>query len=235
MQFPIRSPGMPAAAEAHVWLARLENLPLMEPDVPARLGERLSQQRMGQKFLLRLLLGAYLEMPGRDVELARGRHGKPCLGPSQAGSGLTFNLSHAGRWLAIAVGRNAPLGIDIEQRGRKVRWRALARRWFSRDEADWLETLDSELASVAFLHLWTRREAIIKAMGETIAGHISAVVLAPGESADLVSLPSEWPPASGWSVLDITSGDPLLGCLASPEPLQQLRRFELEMPGTGLA
>ncbi|MFU8878697.1 MAG: 4'-phosphopantetheinyl transferase family protein, partial [Wenzhouxiangellaceae bacterium] len=129
VSLPLREAPRLEAGQVHVWLARPTGLP-MPGVVPAgEFGDdstdratrgaagypvgneeenratRVRRERIAQKFLLRLLLGAYLDCPGRDVRLVRGRHGKPELAEELAGRDLHFNLSHAGGWLAIAVAR----------------------------------------------------------------------------------------------------------------------------------
>ena len=122
IQMPLHTAPVLARGEVHLWHVRLAHLPVMESILPAKARARARQLRMGQKFMLRLLLGVYLEIPGRDVALVTGENGKPALAPSLACSGLAFNLSHAGDRLAIAVTKDLPVGVDIEQRERDVRW-----------------------------------------------------------------------------------------------------------------
>lgn len=226
---PLRNLNRPAAGQVHVWFARLRNLPVMEVTMPEQLKARLSQRRMGQKFLLRLLLGAYLSVAGRSIEIASGRYGKPELTGEYADSGLTFNLSHAGDWLAIAIADHVPVGIDIEAADRKLRWRKLARRYFSPAEADWLEAMDDVQGPQQFLKHWTAREALIKAMGRTIAGNISSVVLQPTAVPQIESLPSDWPSADLWQLSGIDHSSNLIAHLACPQPLSEVRRFELRL------
>jgi len=231
IRMPLRSAPELAEGEVHLWHVRLENLPVMEATLPAEAADRVRQLRMGQKFVLRLLLGAYLEIPGRDVVTVPGENGKPVLAPPLAGSGLAFNLSHAGDRLAIAVARNLPVGVDIEQTGRDVRWKKLSRRWFSRAEAEWLTTLEADAARHEFLRLWTVREAMIKAMGATIAGHISKVTPEPGNPGRILALPKAWPEAPGWTLHEHERKTGLHGWLAVPGPVASIRTFELVPPG----
>lgn len=228
IRLPLRSAPELAEGQVHLWHLRLENLPVMETPPPADVGDRVRQLRMGQKFLLRLLLGAYLEIPGRDVVTVTGSNGKPALAPPLARSGLAFNLSHAGDRLAIAVARNLQVGVDIEQPGRDVRWRKLSERWFSRAEAEWLAALEQGAASREFLRLWTVREAMIKAMGATIAGHISSVTPEPGNPGRILSLPDGWPAAATWTLHEHETASGLCGWLAVPGPVASIRTFELE-------
>jgi len=231
IRMPLRSAPALADGEVHLWHVRLENLPVMEATLPSEARDRVRQLRMGQKFVLRLLLGAYLEIPGRDVVTVAGENGKPVLAPPLARSGLAFNLSHAGDRLAIAVARNLPVGVDIEQPGRDVRWRKLSERWFSRAEAEWLTTLEADAARHEFLRLWTVREAMIKAMGATIAGHISSVTPEPGNPGRILALPKAWPEAPAWTLHEHDGKTGLHGWLAVPGPVASIRTFELAPPG----
>lgn len=233
IHMPLRSVPALAEGEVHVWHVRLENLPVMESILPAEARDRVRELRMGQKFMLRLLLGAYLEIPGRDIVTVAGKNGKPVLAPPLARSGLAFNLSHAGDRLAIAVARNLPVGVDIEQAGRDVRWRQLSARWFSRAEADWLTKLAQGAATHEFLRLWTVREALIKAMGATIAGHISSVIPEPGNPANILSLPDGWPEPKTWTLHELERETGLHGWLAAPGPVAVIRTYELVMREAG--
>lgn len=230
VDMPLRAAPSLAAGEVHLWHARLRNLPVMEAAIPKARGDRVRQMRMGQKFVLRLLLGAYLEIPGRDVVTVRGPGGKPRLAPPLARSGITFNLSHAGDRLAVAVARQMPVGVDVEPPQRSVRWQKLARRWFSPGEADWLDALAPEAARAEFLRLWTVREAMIKAMGATIAGHISRVTPEPGNPARIRSLPEGWPAAADWVLHELDREAGLQGWLAVPGPVASVCTFDLGMP-----
>ncbi|MDT8451073.1 MAG: 4'-phosphopantetheinyl transferase superfamily protein [Wenzhouxiangellaceae bacterium] len=235
VEFPLRQVPALAAGTAHVWFAGLADVPLLDPpdrDRPETRADRLRRMRVREKFLLRLLLGAYLGVPGRDVGIVRNANGKPSLAPPHAESGLEFNLSHADEKLAIAVARSARVGIDIEPAGRELRWRRLARRWFDAVEVERLERLDPLRARLEFLERWTTREAIIKAVGETIAGHIADVVLDVEDTTRPVVLPESWPAPEDWRVIAIDTPD-LIARVASPDGVEDVRAFELAGPEAG--
>lgn len=236
-RLPISSvPELPAG-QAHVWVARLAHLPVMEASLPERGRDRLRQLRMGQRFVLRLLLGAYLEMPGRDVRFERAAAGKPALAPDLTASGpgreLRFNLSHAGDWLAVAVARGIDVGIDVERRARAVRWRALARRWFDAEEGIALDALDDESARVDFLRRWSAREALVKARGETLARSIGSLVLSPNDPTQPRRLPAGWPEPSNWDLREISAAPDLIGFMAAPGPLSRVRGLSLSLEPRG--
>jgi 4'-phosphopantetheinyl transferase len=225
-----RVPAVDSGA-AHVWISRLENLPVMEADMPGRRSDRVRQLRMAQRFILRLLLGAYLGIPGRDVRIERGTHGKPRLAGASARDGLAFNLSHAGDVLAVAVASGIEIGIDIEASDRSVRYAALARRWFGEDEAGAIEALGDDRGRLEFLRRWSAREALIKARGEAIAHRVAQVGLSIDDAARPDSLPGDWPEPGRWRVCEITGREGIVGFVVAADGLESVRGFELEMPG----
>ncbi len=93
--------------------------------------------------------------------------------------------------------------------------------------------LEPGAAGGEFLRLWTVREAMIKAMGATIAGHISQVTPEPGNPAKIVSLPDGWPDAQTWTLHELDRETGLHGWLAVPGPVAAIRAYELAMPQGG--
>jgi len=187
----------------------------------------LVQRRLRQQFVLRLLLGACLGIPGRDVALRRTDSGKPELAAAHAASRLHFNISHAGDQLAIALCRGAAVGVDIESTARALRVGPLARRWFAPVEAERIAGLSHEDARREFLERWTTREAVIKAMGATIAGHLADVIPADDDPLVLARLPADWPAPSRWTLLAPDAPAGLVTRLAVPAPIESVQSFEL--------
>ena len=166
---PLKPAPQLASGEAHVWYFQPETLPMpgLEDPVGAGSSLPLPARRMQQKFLLRLLLGAYLGCPGHAVRLGRSASGKPVLESPAAEAAPGFSLSHSRRWTAIVIGPE-PLGLDIEEVDRPLRAVELARRWFSTAEFESLERAPERERNDRFLRFWTTREAMIKALGDTV-------------------------------------------------------------------
>ncbi|XP_058113748.1 uncharacterized protein LOC131256737 isoform X4 [Magnolia sinica] len=81
---------------------------------------------------------------------------------------LHFNLSHTSSLIACGVAVDVPIGIDVEEKQRKLRNNILsfARRYFSRHEVDYLQAFsDPEIQRQEFIKLWTLKEAYVKALG----------------------------------------------------------------------
>lgn len=212
---PLKRRALPRPGIVEIWLTELAELPLaLGPDGSSR-KQQLLRRRVHQQFILRLLLGSYLGLPGKAVTLVRSDRGKPALAPELAASGLFFNLSHSGDWLAIAISRDTPVGIDIENRRALRRPLELARRFFPRAEAEWLAGLETSELSAAFFEQWTAREALVKATGTSLAESLSGLALG-WSPCRIHGLPPGWPGADQWSLLRPQMPDGLIGHLAAP-------------------
>jgi 4'-phosphopantetheinyl transferase len=114
------------------------------------------------RALLRLVLGALLKIAPAEVRLSRSMCGKPQLDDVPTPP-VWFNLAHSRQHLLLAVSQHGLVGADIELiGGYKAR---LARRFFHPDEVALLEWLSPLQRPDAFYHLWTAKEACIKALG----------------------------------------------------------------------
>lgn len=117
---------------------------------------------------LRALLAAYLRCHAGDVQLIESEHGRPELAAAHA-SPLAFNWSHSGDQAVFAIGIGAQPGIDIERLRPRPRALEIAQRYFDAQESRALEDADGEARSIAFLELWTAKEAVLKALGRGLA------------------------------------------------------------------
>ena len=93
------------------------------------------------------------------VEFAAGANGKPLLMGAAAEWG--FNLSHAGGWAVAALMRGGAVGVDLESMDRSADVDRLAARVFSESE----RALARAGGREAFFALWSRKEALLKALG----------------------------------------------------------------------
>ncbi len=86
-------------------------------------------------------------------------------------SQLDFNLTHNDRWLVMAVVETGKIGIDIESCDRQLNLAPtdIAQQFFDQQEADAIKHLPENEQSLAFLRLWTLKEATVKMTGQGIA------------------------------------------------------------------
>ena len=90
-----------------------------------------------------------------------GEHGKPQLAGHPE---IYFNMSHC-REAAVCAVSNRPVGIDVESVGRYKE--SLVR--YTMNEAEVQQILQAERPDVAFIRLWTMKEARLKLTGEGIS------------------------------------------------------------------
>lgn len=110
--------------------------------------------------ILRQLLGSYLNKTPQELVFEYNDHGKPFL-PNTT---LQFNVSHSHDIAVYAFTNNYPIGIDIEQ-VRNTYEDAVAKRYFSSQEYADLSQLPESERALTFYKIWSRKEAIIKALG----------------------------------------------------------------------
>ena len=227
MTLPIRPRERPPAGQCDVWLTDLSDLTLGEVAMLGGRAQQVRGRRLRQRFLLRLLLGSYLNRPGRDVRIERGPQGKPAIAPESGEAPLHFSVSHSGDWLAVTVASDHELGVDIERERTLRRPEALARRFFSAAEADALARLNEPGRSHRLLWLWSRREALVKAMGSSLARSLSQIALDP-EKGEVLRLPQDWPRPASWQLNDLALPNGLIGAVASCQGPCQPRLLELD-------
>ena len=97
-----------------------------------------------------------------------GEHGKPMLSGYPH---IHFNMSHC-REAAICVVSDRPVGVDIESiREYKE---SLAR--YTMNDAEMERILNADRPDVAFIRLWTMKEAKLKLSGRGITDHMKDVL-----------------------------------------------------------
>lgn len=119
---------------------------------------------------LRRLLSTQLGVPPKAVRFRYGAGGKPEL---PCGT-LCFNLAHAGG-LALVAFAPRPVGIDVEPRRAIAEARGIADQVFCAGERAFLSTVPESGRADAFLRLWTRKEALIKASGHGLGADLHAL------------------------------------------------------------
>src|SRR6185503_5297431 len=114
---------------------------------------------------LRQLLAARLGVRPESVEFAYGSNGKPALAQRFGGTGLSFSLSHCDELALYAFSRARAVGIDVEAIRVVREADDIAARFFSRRENRAYRALAPGERPLGFLRCWTRKEALVKALG----------------------------------------------------------------------
>jgi len=216
------------AGETHVWRACLQLPPdvarCMADALPA--GERARAEAIvvdrardrfvASRFLLRTLLGRYLDLPPHQVALAYGAHGKPELAPGLSTTRLVFSLAHSRDCLVIALDLGRAVGVDVEFIRPLSDVAGLVGRAFSPAErAEW-SALPPECRLEAFYRGWTAKEAWLKARSTGLTWPLDwfTTSLAPDSPLRLLAVDGEPGSASGWSLLSFEAAPGCIGALA---------------------
>jgi 4'-phosphopantetheinyl transferase len=108
----------------------------------------------------RVLVGAQLGLPAREIRWRRGPAGKPEV------AGVQVNLSHSGRLAALALARDRPVGVDVQRLQPSLDAVRMSARYYPVAEARYVAAGSGRDARLRrFVALWTRKEACVKAAG----------------------------------------------------------------------
>jgi 4'-phosphopantetheinyl transferase len=151
-----------ALGDSAVWF------PFLTESEQAR-AERLRLPGVRAQFVaargqLRALLAHYLGISPRSVPVIYADGGKPHL-PGECG--LHFNVSHTEGLAVFAISRSR-VGVDVEREREVPDADGLVSRFFATRECLEFHSLPTEKRSAAFLRAWTRKEAVLKAMGRGV-------------------------------------------------------------------
>ncbi|MDH6119061.1 4'-phosphopantetheinyl transferase [Kitasatospora sp. GAS204A] len=158
---------MSEAAEVEVWLTRVAG-----------------QERSAARELVLRLVAERTGTPVGRLRLGRAASGRLVI---EGVAGVAVSVSRLRGVVAVAAGDGvAGVGVAVEWI-RPLAHGALARRWFPAAEAAWVAGQHPDQRSAALLWLWTRKEALAKAVGQGLGGGTG--LLRPVGAA-----PSSWPP-----------------------------------------
>jgi len=220
--------GLPAAGELHVWRAGLDWAPgalaaaasSLSPDERERAARlRLPAHRdafVAARAFLRGVLARCLGADAAALRFGATAHGKPHL--TAPATSLHFNLAHSGGVALLAVTGDGPVGVDVERVRADLDLDGIARRFFRPEEAAALAALSPAQRTEAFFAVWTRKEALLKALGKGIAGGVDryGVTVAPEAPARVIAAAGGPGEAARWWVADLAAGSGYRAAVAAP-------------------
>jgi 4'-phosphopantetheinyl transferase len=205
------------AADVHVWGASLpaprqvvarcrEVLAADERERAARmLSGRARDAFVVSRGVLRALLGCYLGAAPEAVPLAYSVLGRPVLASGADAASLQFSVSHSDSQMVLAFTREAPVGVDVERIRPTAETDAIAARFFAPAERAALAALEADDRMEGFFACWTRKEALLKAVGLGISGGLGriAVTCHPREPARITRSDLGEIELERWSLVDL--------------------------------
>ncbi|MEV7287864.1 4'-phosphopantetheinyl transferase superfamily protein [Streptomyces sp. NPDC093252] len=182
-----------------------------------RLPEPAATRYAAAHRAMRRVLAGYLGVPAPALEFGRHpcprcahpEHGRPRL--VRPVTDLEFSLSRSGPYWALAVTAGRPVGVDIET-GRALDTTPAAH--YALGAAEAAHVLAAAEPAHAFLRCWTRKEAVVKAVGTGIVTALRAIDVHPADPGPVRVVV---PPGSGaWLVRDLRPADGVFAALAHP-------------------
>ena len=114
---------------------------------------------------MRLILSRYTNSHPESLVFSNNQQGKPLLNHP---SSIQFNISHSGDRALLAIGKEHELGIDLENFSERP-YEGIAEHLFSPNEIKTLHQVTNPLKPLVFFHIWSQKEAFIKACGLGLA------------------------------------------------------------------
>ena len=238
-RMPLHELNRPRPGEAHIWYLDLgclgQSLQHALGGEPVRgesseSGQQLSlgQLRFARRFYFRLLLGAYLGIPGKSVKINRSIRGKPVLDESEHRSDLHFSIAKSEDRVLLGFSSTSLVGVDLEPVGRVAHNPlGVARRYFSSLEADNLEQLSQERLAEAFLRVWACKESVVKASGQGIANQFCRFTVETDPERPPAVLEFEEEDPTRWSLALVRPDEGFLGAVAMHHRQMKIRAFRL--------
>lgn len=219
-------PDRPSPETVELWL-----LPLALP--PARLdrlaatldaGEQRRLQALvhadtRQRFVaahggMRAVLGRRLGLPAAAVPLLALQDERPRL----AGDALELSLAHAGSYALLGIAAGMRIGVDLEPVRELPDLDQLAPLVLAPCEQAALVRLPAACRSTAFLRSWTRKEAVLKAVGLGLAVDPAAVPTGFGRRVLHLST------LGSWHLRNLVPAAGHLAALATARPCRSVLR-----------
>lgn len=152
-------------------------------------------------WLKRQALARMTGQPAASLRFSSDAQGKPHLAAPLAPA---FNISHAGDWVALALGRQAALGMDVEE---------------ARSDTIWAEVMPAirapEDAPVTSLQLWTAKEAVLKQLGWGFLADPHEITIAMRHAGGFIAQTSLGARRGAWRAADTRH----LLAVVSPAPV----------------
>jgi 4'-phosphopantetheinyl transferase len=231
-EWPVSSlPQTLGADEVHVWVWSLEatvtdrfrGLDLLSEEEKSRF-EQLRFERDRERYVaahqqLRQILGAYAGERPQDIRFDVDSYGKPALLSPHAH--IQFNLSHSHTVAVVAVCRDWPVGVDVEDI--QPIEPGVADSHFSAVELAQLRQFDGDAWLHGFYRCWTRKEAILKGEGVGLQSALDSFDVGLAVEAKLLGTRQQF--QYPWTLRHLEPCPGVIGAVAVSSPGAKLRCF----------
>lgn len=223
--------------EVDVWAVRLDKTALYRDHLFELLS--LDEKAKANKYLfakdrdnfvmargvLRIILSDYIDIAPREIRFSYNCYGKPALNTPSGHKYVNFNVSHSGRIALVAIAIEQEVGVDVESIGEKSSILETAQLFFSPAENTMLSQCPSHLKKDFAFGIWTRKEAVLKAVGLGFAYPPHRLTVSTGGSEpERVEIMTEPGREKSWSIANLTTAEGYRAALAVEGAIIKINR-----------
>jgi 4'-phosphopantetheinyl transferase len=132
-----------------------------------------------RRGILRFLVASYVDASPDEIRFHYGPQGKPKLDGGPSTSDFHFNITYSGDRILYAFSIGRRVGIDIEQVRQIPELEHIAERHYSSLELASVYKPHRSRRLQNFFEVWTRKEAVIKALGVGLALPLNSFSVEP--------------------------------------------------------
>lgn len=122
-----------------------------------------------RRGILRQIISKYLEIDAKNLLFEYNSFGKPFLITDSLKQDFKFNMTHSKNMALYCISSQKNVGVDIEYLYKEFEFQPIIDRFFSQNEKKFIENIAIDKQKEGFFKIWTRKEAILKALGKGIS------------------------------------------------------------------
>ena len=121
--------------------------------------------------ILRSILSYYVDQSPSSLELINNTYSKPFL----KNSNIEFNMSHSRNMVCYVIAFNNKIGVDIEFYDNSIDIMEISEVVFTKKEIKLIKSLNNKEKYKIFYTFWTKKEALVKAIGKGLSYPINTI------------------------------------------------------------
>ena len=225
--------------EIHVWTTELDLAPgairhferLLPPGEMQRIAKfktpELRSRHTVVKGTLLSLIAQYTGDDAENIELGTTELGKPYLLHDDGDRNLQFNVADSNDLAIYAITKGGPIGVDLEEVIPLPDWQIMADVCMNAFEGEWIFSLPRDRQEMAFLRLWTIKEAYLKAIGTglSVAPSTIEVEFIQGEQYKFRRIHNQHDSIRNWKIFSFCPRPTFVAALVVPASSRELRCF----------
>jgi 4'-phosphopantetheinyl transferase len=165
--------------------------------------------------LLRIILGDYLSCDPLKIKFNSNHYQKPHI--VHPNTNIHFNISVSSNRFVAVFCKYATIGIDIELIRQIDDIKQLSYDYFTKAEIEWITTQPESILNAAFFYLWSKKEALVKAIGKGLSINLNTIDVlsdSPIEYGDNV-----------WNIMPLTLFDDCKAAMAINNTLSKISYY----------